>query len=111
MADKLETTVTIAQNDAAKISNYVEVSRARYIGIYVPTLDSAALYLRASLDGGATLSGRIQKEDGSGDLTLATGTGGKFWTIPQTLPYRFIAIEASATQTTAARTFTILAKE
>ena len=46
-----------------------------------------------------------QAPDGSADLNLASGTGGKYWVIDLFVPARFIKIEASAAQTSGAITF------
>ncbi len=102
--------VKITKDDAGKTSNYVQL-RGSYIGIEVPTIDTAVCYLRGALDPNGTTSGRIQLEDGSGALNLASGVGGKFWTIPLRIPFQWVAVEVSATQTTQTVTFRIIAKE
>ncbi len=91
------------------ISEYVRV-RSQFIGFYAPSLVNGALYIRGSNDGGVT-SGRVQKEDGSGDYATASTTGGICIVVPMHFPYTHIAIESGATQTTTNRTFTIVGKE
>ena len=91
------------------ISEYVRV-RGQFVGFYAPSLVNGALYIRGSNDGGTT-SGRVQKEDGSGDYATASTTGTICVVVPMHFPYSHIAIESSATQTTTARQFTIVGKE
>jgi hypothetical protein len=102
--------LTITKDDAGKTSNYIQL-RGSYLGIHVPTIDTAICYLRGSLDPNGTTSGRIQLEDGSAALNLASGVGGKFWTIPLRIPFQWVAVEVSATQTTRDVVFRITAKE
>lgn len=108
MADKTSQVCTVAKDDAGKISNYVEV-RGEHLGVYVPTINTAIVYIRCANDKGGS-SGRLQKEDGSGDFSLASGAGGKFFVIPGRYPFRWLAIEVSETQTTAAVDFLIIGK-
>lgn len=88
------------------ISDYVP-ARGQHLGIQIPTLTASAVYIRGSSDDGTT-SARLQKEDGSGDFSVATDASGKFAIIPPYFPWSFIAVEAAAQG--AARTFYLVGK-
>ena len=107
MRQQTDTTATITAGQT--ISSYAEV-RGHYIGFYAPSLVAGALYIRGSKDKGVT-SGRVQKEDGSGDYATASTTGVACFTVPMHFPYRWIAIESASAQTTTDRVFTIVGKE
>ncbi|MDI6787640.1 MAG: hypothetical protein QME51_04650 [Planctomycetota bacterium] len=102
----LTETITIA--DEGTISGALELKGYMVIGIDVPTIDTAILYLLGSKDG--VTYRRVQKPDGSGDLNLASGTGGKMWVIAELFPFRWLKVESSATQSTGAVVLTVCAK-
>lgn len=89
------------------ISNYVP-TKSQFMGIYIPTLTASAVYIRGSSDNAGATSGRLQKEDGSADFSVATDASGKFAVIPPFFPWRYIAVEAA--EQGAARTFYLVGK-
>lgn len=100
---RISRVLTIAS--AGTVSTAADISSGTgHIGIRVPTIDTAILYLTASEDKNGTFV-RVQKPDGSADLSLASGTGGVYWVIDLFIPARFIKIVASAAQAGGARTF------
>ncbi|MDI6788799.1 MAG: hypothetical protein QME51_10550 [Planctomycetota bacterium] len=98
----MNATTTIAISGT--LSGVLEVKPNTGFAIMVPTIDTAICYLQGSLDG--VTYARVQKGDGSADLSLASGTGGKLWIIDMRLAVPYLKIETSAAQT-AVRTFRV----
>lgn len=103
--DAIDKPLTIASGGT--ISNYVE-TKSQFMGIAIPTLTASAVYVRGSSDNAGATSGRLQKEDGSGDFSVATDASGKFAVVPPYFPWKYIAVEAGAQG--AARTFYLVGK-
>ncbi len=77
------------------------------LGLEIPVIDSATLYIQASNDG--VTFRRALKTDGSGDWNVAVSTGNRFIFIDQLAPFKFFKIELSAVQS-ADRTFNFVLK-
>ncbi len=105
MSDHIDTPLTIASGGT--VSNYVP-TKSQFMGIQIPTLTASAVYVRGSQDNAGATSARLQKEDGSGDWSVATDASGKFAVIPPYFPWTYIAVEAAAQG--AARTFRLVGK-
>lgn len=98
--------VTIAASGT--LSGSIKIGENDMVGLLIPTIETAICYVNGSLDD-ITYS-RIQKEDGSADLNMASGTGAKAWILPSRFPFPYLKVETSATQT-AARVITVCAKK
>lgn len=99
---------TIAQTGT--ISSEVDMGYGfSIIGIEIPTIDNAIVYLQASRTTGGSFR-RIQKTDGSGDWNVGLSTGNKMIFCDAVAPFRYFKIEVSAPQNTASRTFYVIAQ-
>lgn len=85
------------------VSNAVYVGNDIIIGLEIPTITSAILYLQVSMEESGTYR-RLLKTDGSGDWTVDTSTGNRFIFLDEAAPFNFIKVESSASQA-AQRTF------
>lgn len=100
--------VVIAQTGT--ISGACPIREETRLGVLIPPLDSCTVFFLGSDEEGGTYT-RLQKEDWSADLTTGTiTTTGKAVVLNSPFPFKFLKIETSAAQTTAARTFTVCAK-
>jgi hypothetical protein len=68
------------------------------IGLEVPTIDTATVYLQGSSTMGGTYR-RVLKTDGSGDWNIASTVGNKYIFIDQLAAFPFLKIETSINQT------------
>jgi hypothetical protein len=95
-------TATIAASGT--LSNAVSISRDVIIGLEVPTIDTAIVYLNVSMQEEGTYR-RLLKADGSADWSIASGTGNKMIFIDEAAPFNFVKVETSASQTSGAVNF------
>lgn len=104
----LNETAVIAQNGT--MSAAVETREYSVIGILIPALDSCTVFINGSNDN-VTYT-RVQKEDWSADLTTGTiTTTGKAIILGSLFPFRYLKVETSNAQTSAARTFYVSGKK
>lgn len=92
------------------VSETISVKGDGLHGLWVPVITSATLYVQGSFDTTSANFVRLQKPDGSGDWTLAAGTGSKAVTLQDfgfTWPY--LRIESSNAQA-AVRSFAVVTK-
>ena len=96
-------TVTVANGSNLSVATQMAadiqyVKQPQYLtGLYIPTIDAAIVYLRASVD--RINFARMLKTDGSGDWNVAIGTGDRWIFLDQLAPFPYIQIELSANQT------------
>ena len=107
MGWKKEQTITIGSGGTK--SGLADIGDCKHVGFEIPAIDTAVCYLIVSSNGGTTTR-RVQKEDGSDDLTLASGAGGKYWQIQMPISHPFVGIETSAAQSSGAVTIKVFSK-
>ena len=79
------------------ISNAVPMDREYIVGLEIPTITTAILYLLVAMEESGTFR-RLLKADGSGDWNIASGTGNKMIFIDEAAPFNFVKVESSETQ-------------
>ncbi len=90
------------------ISSAVSTDLSQHvIGLEIPAIDAASVYIQASNDGQTFR--RVLRADGTGDWFVAGTTGNRFIFLDQFAPFKFFMVELSAPQT-ADRTFNFVMK-
>ncbi len=79
------------------VSSAVSTDLSRHvIGLEIPTIDTASIYIQASNDGQTFR--RVLRADGTGDWFVASTNGNRFVFLDQFAPFKFLMVELSARQ-------------
>jgi hypothetical protein len=79
------------------LSNEVAISPQVVIGLYIPTITAAILYVLVKADASDDYV-RLQTSDGAGDFFIPSSTGDKAIWIPDLAPFSHYKVESSAAQ-------------
>ena len=109
MSKYYNVTMAMAQSGTLSAVTAIE-GDCSVVGMDVPTIDTATVYIQAATSETGTFR-RIQKTDGSGDWSLASGTGNKMAKFETPLRFPAIRVESSAAQNGGARTFTAIIRD
>lgn len=91
------------------LSDAVPMDRKYIVGLEIPTITAAILYLLVAMEESGTFR-RLLKADGSADWSIASGTGDRMIFIDEAAPFNFVKVESSAAQG-ADRIFTFHTRE
>lgn len=79
------------------LSNAVPIDREYIVGLEIPDITAAVLYLQVAMEKEGTFR-RLLKTDGSGDWNIASGTGDRMIFIDEAAPFNFVKVESSESQ-------------
>jgi len=83
------------------LSEIIPLQGATIVGLWIPVITSANLFIQAAFDPTSTNFVRVQNPQGSGDFTITAATGSKAISLSMTegaFPFPYARIEASAAQ-------------
>lgn len=86
--------------DGDTVSNAVPINPQIIVGLVIPTIDAAVVYINVKAESGDSFV-RLQTSDGAGDFSVASSTGDKAVWIPDLAPFPFIQVETSVAQSPA----------
>ncbi len=83
------------------VSDVVNLRGATLAGVWISTITSAAVFIQAAFDTTSANFVRVQNPQGSGDFTIAAGTGSKAISLGMqegAFPFPFARLESSVAQ-------------
>lgn len=95
---------------SGSVTDIIALAGAKLMGLSVPAVTSAALYVQGSWEAASASLWRLQNPAGSGDWTFAVGPGSKAITLQDVaFPWPYLRIETSVAQA-AVRSLAVVAK-